>query len=319
MKRTTVWAATVLAASGLIATGLAATAPDEGNAAKPPTARHTKPPRPTPTPTPTPSPTPAGGHAVPTKVLTVVEENHSYTQATAGMPYLMGLASQYAYASAWSAVAHPSLPNYLGIVGGDTFGVSSDTEAVPSPKVGGAASVFGQARATGKTAKTYADSMPASCSTAPSGEYAPKHNPWVYFGAEARTCQQFDVPESGFLTDAISNALPNAGMLVPNLCNDAHDCSLATADNWLKERLPTVLSSTDFTSGRLTVVVTFDEDDNTSANQVLTVVMNAGMTKHGQVMTPLSHYSLTGYYDRVLGTPLLRKATPDLAGAFGLG
>lgn len=255
----------------------------------------------------------------PAKVLTIVEENHSYAQAKAGMPYLMSLANKYGYGSNFHAVTHPSLPNYIAIAGGDTFGVSTDKEPVPSPKIGTNHSVFGQAIAAGKTAKIYNESMKSNCSNVWGGGYAGKHNPWLYFGAEKAQCQSFDIPATTFLSDAKSNLLPNAGMLIPNQCNDAHNCSLSVADNWLKARLPTVLASSDFTSGRLTVVVTFDEDDrNTSTNQILTVVMNAGMTKHGAITTNLNLYSLTGYYEHALGVPLLRKATIGFSTAFGL-
>jgi phospholipase C len=262
---------------------------------------------------------PADGATVaPTKVLTIVEENHGYTQAKAGMPYLMSLANKYAYASNYHATRHPSLPNYIAIVGGDTFGVTTDKEPVPSPHIGQNHSVFGQAIIKGLKAKLYNESMKSNCSNVWGGGYAGKHNPWLYFGSEVAQCKSFDVPDTTFLSDAKANALPNAGMLVPNQANDAHNGSLATADNWLKARLPTVLASSDFTSGRLTVVVTFDEDGGTSANTVLTVVMNAGMTKHGVVTTNLTHYSLTGYYEHVLGVPLLRNAATGFNTAFGL-
>ena len=67
------------------------------------------------------------------------------------------------------------------------------------------------------------------------------------------------------------------------------------------------------------VVVTFDEDDIRSGNQVLTVVMNAALSgKHKVVTTSLNHYSLSGYYSHVLRAPLLRKATSGFASAFGL-
>lgn len=260
----------------------------------------------------------SGAAGAPTKVLTIVEENHSESQALATMPYLALLARTYAYGSHYHAITHPSLPNYVAIAGGDTFGITSDYEPIPSAKIGSHHSVFWQATNAGRTAKIYAESMSSNCQTTASGNYVPRHNPWVYFGSERTTCSQYDVPATSFLTDARSNALPNAGMLVPNLCNDAHSCSLATADNWLEARLPTVFASSDFTSGRLTVVVTFDEDDGRSGNSVLTVVMNSGMTKHGAVGTTLSHYSLTGYYEHVLGVSLLSHASTGFAQAFGL-
>jgi hypothetical protein len=265
-------------------------------------------------------PSAAGATVAPTKVLTIVEENHSYSEARAGMPYLTRLANRYSYGRNFHAVAHPSLPNYIAIAGGDTFGITTDREAIPSPKIGTHHSVFGRALAAGKTAKVYAESMSGHCSSVSGGGYAPKHNPWVYFGAEKKACQKYDVPATSVLADAKANALPNVGMLVPNQANDAHNGTLATADNWLKARLPTVLASSNFTSGRLTVIVTFDEDDrNTASNHVYTVVLNAALArKHKVVTTSLNHYSITGYYDHVLGLRLHRKARSGFARAFRL-
>src|SRR3954452_5689756 len=122
-----------------------------------------------------------------------------------------------------------------------------------------------------------------------------------------------------FSADARANALPNVGFLIPNLCHDAHDCSLATADAFLRKKLPSVLASRDFTSGRLTVVVTADEDDLHSGNTVLTSVLSTRLS--GKVVsTHLTHYSLTRYIADVLGvTPLGNgKTAPDLKAAFGL-
>lgn len=260
----------------------------------------------------------------PTKVVVFVEENHSYTQMKAGMPYLFGLANKYGYATNWAAARHPSLPNYLAIVGGSTFGVT--TNALPpinAPKVGSAKSVFDQAIAAGKTAKTYVEGMPSNCSLVnnTTGKYAVKHNPWAYFASATSraNCNKFDVPLTTLASDITNNNLPNAAMIVPNLCNDAHNCSLTVADNWLKPRIGAMLTSTDFTSGRLVIVVTADEDGGTTANKVLTVVMHASLS--GKVVTTaLTHYSLTRYFAQVTGTaPLLGGATaPDMKAAFGL-
>ena len=61
-------------------------------------------------------------------------------------------------------------------------------------------------------------------------------------------------------------------------------------------------------------MVTADEDDYTPVNKVLTVVIAKGLTRH-VVATPLSHYSLTRFYDDVAGVKPLRSA----AGATSLG
>jgi phosphatidylinositol-3-phosphatase len=256
-----------------------------------------------------------------TKVLTIVEENHSLEQMKAGMPFLYSLAQRFSYANNYVAIRHPSLPNYLAIAGGDTFGVSDDADPASHPLSG--QSVFGQAIARGRTASVYAESMPGNCvQSGNTGKgYAVKHNPWPYFVDERALCNVFDTPENGFGAAVDANALPNSGMLIPNMCNDAHDCSLGTADSWLKNRLPNILASSDFTSGKLAVVVTADEDDSTSGNKVLTVVLHASLDgSHKVVSTALTHYSLSRFYSQITGSPPLRKAAAasDMAEAFGL-
>lgn len=264
--------------------------------------------------------------AQPTKVLVVIEENHSFAQMSAEMPYLVGLSKSYGYATDWTAIMHPSLPNYLAIAGGATFGVNDDRNpAAHDGQIGQAPSVFDQALDAGKSAGTYAESMPSSDTCRlddyPTGapSYAVRHNPWAYFPASRSRCQSMDRPLDGFAADAKGDALPNVAFLIPNLCDDAHNCPLAAADAFLQRTLPDVLASKDFTSGRLTVVVTADEDDRHSGNVVLTSVLSTHLS--GKVVsTHLTHYSLTRYIAEVLGvTPLGDGRTaPDMKSAFGL-
>lgn len=267
---------------------------------------------------------PARGTARPgiTKVLTIIEENHSLGQMQKGMPYLYGLAHRYGYATDYRAISHPSLPNYLAIAGGSTFGVTDDAGPAAHPIHG--ASVFSQALAARRTARLYVESLPARCGTVSTGTYAVKHAPWAYFVDQRAACLKGMVaagsPAAGaFAADLKAGKLPTAGMLVPNLDDDAHDGTLAQADAWLKRRLPGILAGPDFKAGRLVVVVTADEDNSSSGNKVLTVVLAPGVS-HRVVATPLSHYSLTRLYDEVIGAHPLRAAAtaPSLSRAFGL-
>ena len=114
------------------------------------------------------------------------------------------------------------------------------------------------------------------------------------------------------------DALPTVGFLIPNLVHDAHDGSLGAADAWLQQQLTPVLRSADFTSGRLVVVVTADEDDKRSGNVVLTSVLSTRL-HHQVVSRPLTHYSLTRFVAQVLHQqPLVNGRTaPDMRAAFG--
>jgi hypothetical protein len=268
---------------------------------------------------------PAGASRSPvgiSKVLAIVEENHSLAQMRAGMPYLSGLAAQYGYATDYRAISHPSLPNYLAISGGSTFGVTDDASPRVHPVRG--PSVFGQALAAGGTARLYAESLPSPCGTVSTGAYAVKHAPWAYYVDEQAQCAKGMVtaglPNAGQLADDIaSGRLPTVGMLVPNLNDDAHDGTLRQADDWLKGWLPLLMAGPDFRAGRLAIVVTADEDDSSSGNKVLTVVIAPGVTQR-VVGAALTHYSLTRLYDDVAGAPPLRSAAsaPSMAQAFGL-
>jgi acid phosphatase len=240
------------------------------------------------------------------------------------MPYLAGLAAEFGRTTDYRAVAHPSLPNYLAVAGGSTFGVSDDRP--PSSHPIKQVSVFDAVIAAGGTAKTYAEAMPEPCTLKPVGRYAVKHNPWAYFSSSTSrdNCRRFDVaagdPGNGALRDDVdAGALPTVGLLIPDMCNDGHDCPLSTADEWLRQWLPVIMDGPDYRAGDLAVVVTFDEDDRTSDNQVLTTVI-APTVSHVVAGGPLTHYSLSRYLAELGGaSPLEEAATAaSLRKAFGL-
>jgi hypothetical protein len=260
----------------------------------------------------------AAPNATVTKILVFVEENHSLAEMMTGMPYAFGLARQFGYATHYRAIGHPSLPNYLAITGGESYGITDDDG--PSVHRLGGESVFGQAIAVDKTAAIYADGMPINCARTDGGfDYAVRHNPWVYHTTERADCRKYDVPATQFAAAISNGQLPNAGMVIPDLCNDAHNCALGTADNWFKGWMGAIFAGPDWKSGHLAIVLTADEDDKSEDNTVLTVVIHPSQMAH-VVATPLTHYSLCGLFADVLGVPyLLNAATaPSMATAFGL-
>ena len=261
----------------------------------------------------------------PAKLLTIVEENHGEQAALAQMPYLAALSMTYGRTSAYTAVAHPSLPNYLALVGGSTFGLTDDASPAAHPLSG--PSVFDQAISAGRTAKAYIEAMPAPCALSNSGRYAVRHNPWTYFAdpAERAHCRADDVPagtpSAGPLHDDVTaGTLPTLGWVTPDLCNDAHDCPARVADDWLRSWLPVIMGGPDFRAGRLAVVVTFDEAEASTTNTVLTTLIAPGI-RHIVSTTSCSHYCWTRYAAELTGTPPLRQAasSTSLSTAFGLG
>jgi acid phosphatase len=258
------------------------------------------------------------------KVLVFVEENHSLDQMKAGMPFLYSQAQQYGYATAYTAITHPSLPNYLAMAFGSTFGVTDDGSPASHPEAG--PDVFTATIQAGRTARSYQESMTSNCALSNQGSYAVKHNPWAYASSPAAraACAAGDVP-SGTSTagalhdDIVSGGLPNVGEVTPNLANDAHDGSLATADSWLHGWLTLIYASPDWKSGHLAVIITADEDAHNQGNLVLTTVIHPSLAARA-VTTPLTHYSLTQLLAQVGHAPCIGSGcgAPSLASAFGL-
>lgn len=253
-----------------------------------------------------------------TKLLVVMVENHSFEQMRTRMPYTAALAHEFGYATDFRGVEYPSLPNYLAITSGSTHGITDDGSPSDHPLSG--PSVFGEAIAQGRTAEVYADGMPTNCAAENGGsDYAVKHNPWVYYQEEQELCRTGDVPATRLAVAARKGELPNAGMVVPNMCHDAHDCDLSVADDWIRTELTHVFAGTDWKSGHLAVVITADTDDRKNDNRILTVVIHP--SQRGNVVGQrLDHYSLSRLYsDVVHATPLNRAASAaSMSDMFGL-
>jgi hypothetical protein len=253
-----------------------------------------------------------------TKLLVLVVENHSRDQMRTQMPYTSMLSGSFGYAADYHGVTYPSLPNYLAITSGSTHDVADDKDPsahdLPGP------SVFSEAVARGKTAAVYADGMPSNCDVDAGGDrYAVKHNPWVYYRSERDLCRTDDVPGTQLAEAVRSGRLPNVGLVVPNMCHDAHDCHLMVADAWIRTTLDGVFDGPDWKSGHLAVVVTADTDDRRADNRVLTVVIHPSQ-RHHVVQQRLDHYSLSRLYSDIAHTrPLGRAASAaSMSAAFGL-
>jgi phosphatidylinositol-3-phosphatase len=267
------------------------------------------------------------------KILIISDENHSDVDvfpagsgSAAAMPYLWSLAQEYGYATSWSDIGHPSLPNYLAMFGGSAEGLPDDCSPGPGCSWPGP-TVFSQAIAAGGTAKVYAEGMTANCQASNPGSYDANHNPWVYYRdtADAAECRADDVPAGtpgggALRSDITSGSLPTAGLLKPDLANDGTDGTLATADRWLRTWIPVIQSGPDWQAGRLAVVVTFDESDEGAGRENVPFVLIAPGVSGTVVTAALNHYALTRLLDEVAGVPLLGEAgtEPDIAPLFGV-
>src|SRR3954447_5958226 len=193
-------------------------------------------------------------------VVMVVEENHSYSSVigSSSMPYLNSLATKYTSLTNYYANTHPSIGNYFML---STGKIISNNDAYT-----GTVSYDNIVRriiTAGKTWKSYAESIPSTGYTG--GDvypYSKHHNPFAYFSDVVNSSnQKLNLTSfTQFKSDQAAGQLPDFSFVIPNKCNDAHDCSLATADNWLKTNIAPLLSTAPFqTGGDGILMIVFDE------------------------------------------------------------
>ena len=235
-------------------------------------------------------------------IVVLVFENKEYGTVigNGSMPNYNQYAQSYTLLNAFFAVSHPSLPNYLAMMGGDTFGITSDctrcfVDAQSLPDL---------IEQAGLTWRTYQERMPQPCFVGDTLLYAQKHNPFIYFTPireDTARCQTSIVPLTQLDADMAANALPNFVFITPDICNDAHDCPVSTADAWLGDIMPKLQNFLDASGQPYLIVLTWDEGQGDhsccglpeKAGGRIPVVLISPQVKTGfQDDTPYTHYSL---------------------------
>ena len=132
------------------------------------------------------------------------------------------------------------------------------------------------------------------------GNYARKHNSWVDFSnVPSSSNRRFSSFPSDFTT------LPHVAFVTPDLCNDMHDCSIRTGDNWLKKNLDAYVQWAKTHNSLL--IVTFDEDSGTSVNQIFTMFTGANV-KAGSYSEAINHYTVLRTIEAAFGLPGIGSA-----------
>ena len=180
-----------------------------------------------------PSTLPAFGH-----VIIVLGENQAYSTSynSTNMPYLTSLANSYGLGANYFSDTHPSIGNYLNLDTGYIF--TDDDSETPETLPISNNNIALEVQNAGKTWKDYVEDLPAvaGCGGLKSGKYYVRHDPLEYMTTINTETQNY-VCFSQFATDLAAQNLPNLSWLVPNGCDNAHDCSIGTFDNWLKTEI----------------------------------------------------------------------------------
>ena len=242
-------------------------------------------------------------------VVVVVMENRGYDEivGSPAAPYLNSLIRGYGLATNDTAVAHPSEPNYLALLGGSTFGIVDD--GVHTIR---ATNLLDQLEAHRLTWRVAAEDVPAHCylgATAYGGQdgsgwYARKHEPAISFADVQMN------PSRCAHIENLSSFRPGAAnvqFVFPNFCHDMHDCSTATGDAFLRSWLPKVLTSPSFAQTLL--IVTWDEgvDSVGGGGHVATLVISPSVHHGARAASRMNHYSIPRTIEDLWGLPCLRN------------
>jgi phosphatidylinositol-3-phosphatase len=219
-------------------------------------------------------------------VVVIVFENKERSQVlgTGEAPTFDRLAARYADLSNYHASTHPSLPNYLTLVSGSTQGITNDCTSCRARGT----SIGTLLTRANLSWGAYAEGYPSS------PRFAKKHMPFLYFAGQASHVKP--------LTAFDAEVPPTYSFIAPDLCDDMHDCPVATGDRWLARFIPPLL-----TLPRTAAFVIFDEGSSNEGGggRVAAIAAGTAVRAHSSSAQPASHDVLLRTIDDALGLPHL--------------
>jgi phosphatidylinositol-3-phosphatase len=266
------------------------------------------------------SPAGRGSHTI-----LIMLENREYDEVVgaADAPFFNRMVAEGAVPTGYFALRHPSLPNYLALLGGSTFGIEEDCSNCSA----GGPNLVTQIAAAGISWRAYMGAMPRPCFRgAEVGLYAKKHNPFMYFPSivSNRALCENDVPEGQLRRDLVTDELPEFGWISPDLCDDAHSCEFGSADSYLAGLVPRLRQEL---GPRGLLVITFDEGTTdegccgASGGRIATILIGPEVRRGVKFGGSYTEYSLLATLEDRFGLPRLRAArsAPPLSAGFTKG
>lgn len=178
----------------------------------------------------------------------LTEENHSY-EATIGnssMPYFNSLASKYGLANQYYSEQHNSISALMWLVSGQPITSDNSTTACYDLN-----NLGRQLIAQGYKWRSYQEDLPyAGFDGISNLNYVRRHNPIIDFSDTCAASQKVNsVPYTQLAADIANHATPNFAYITPNLTHDAHNGTLAAADEWMAQHIPAILALPEFQPG----------------------------------------------------------------------
>jgi hypothetical protein len=202
-------------------------------------------------------------------VVTILMENNDLPSVLGQGPYQAGLANQYTLAKGYSAVSHPSEPNYAAMISGQ-IGVNKDDGLCCGQD--NHQNLVDNLESHGLSWKAFAEDLTTGDCTG--GGIDTDHFSFLYFSditSNPSRCNNLvgatasSDPELITALNAPSN-WPNYVWLTPNATNDAHDTNIGYGDRYLSGIVPKILDSTVFKTQRAALFIVYDEGNDVSCS-----------------------------------------------------
>lgn len=276
-----------------------------------------------PVPTHTAVPTPTALPLVPnfSHIVVLIFENKEFGSVVGNnqMAYFNFLADTYTLLTQHYAVTHPSLPNYLALVGGDTFGILDNCIRFEECHIN-QPSLPDLIEQSGRTWKTYQDDMPEPCFEGETLRYVRKHNPFIFFDPirlDPQRCARSIVPLTQLEADLASGQLPNFVFITPDICYSAHDCTMDYADEFIKQQVDKLFPVLEASGEPYLIILTWDEGQGEhsccglpalAGGRVATVLISPQVKQIYEDATPYTHYSILKTISESWSLPYLGQA-----------
>lgn len=251
----------------------------------------------------------------------LVLENRSYDDVVdeARAPFLSDLARRGALATRYYALRHPSLPNYLALTTGSTWGLKRNCRACRFDHP----SLFGQLDHAHVSWRGYFENLPHNeLRTTGTALYDPHYNPLVYLRRMRRSAaDRARIANFAALETALrTRRLPRFSWIAPNVVHDGHTGSLEAADRFAAQLVPRVLRAL---GPRGLLYITWDESDiddvrGTGGGHVALIALGPRARHRTRLTQPANHYALLRTIEHSFRLPTLEAAgwarTPLLTG-----
>ena len=225
-------------------------------------------------------------------IIVVILENHSFSQIVNNQdaPFINGLLKQNhtALFSNSHGITHPSQPNYIRFFSGASQGINDNFPSLNTPFT---TSNLGAALIQkGYTFSGYCEDLPSVGYTGIKyNNYVRPLNPWVNWQGNLLNGipQESNQPFSNFPADFTK--MPHVAIVIPNLLHNMHDSTIAACDSWLSSNIKACSDWAAATNNLF--ILTFDEDDDSPENHILTLAVSKNINQ-GIYDQTFNHYNL---------------------------